>query len=68
MSRKGKGLTYNPSKITRIRKFGFLARNSSKGGKDVMQRRRLKKRNNLSKSNEFGTSKIEKNKRFGRRR
>jgi large subunit ribosomal protein L34 len=65
---KTQGPTYNPSKIKRIRKFGFRARNSSKGGKLVIKRQRLKGRHAISVSSEFGTTKIEKNKRFGRRR
>ncbi|WOX79122.1 50S ribosomal protein L34 [Candidatus Shikimatogenerans bostrichidophilus] len=43
--------TYNPSKIKRLRKFGYLKRNNSKNGKKILQRRRLKKRKFLTISN-----------------
>lgn len=65
---KTQGPTYRPSKIKRIRKYGFLNRNSTKSGKNLLRRRRLKGRHNLTVSAEFGTTKIEKNKRFSRRR
>jgi len=65
---KTQGPTYNPSKIKRIRKYGFLKRNSTSTGKMVLKRRRLKGRHELTASAEFGTTKIEKNKRFSRRR
>ncbi|MDH3004328.1 MAG: 50S ribosomal protein L34 [Candidatus Shikimatogenerans sp. JK-2022] len=38
--------TYQPSKIKRLRKFGFLKRN--KKNKKILYRRRLKKRKNLT--------------------
>lgn len=44
--------TYQPSKIKRIRKFGFRKRNSSRGGKLVLKRRMLKGRKKLTASNE----------------
>ena len=65
---KTQGPTYQPSKIKRIRKFGFLKRNESSDGQNVLKRRRAKGRHELTVSFEFGTTKIEKNKRFGRRR
>jgi large subunit ribosomal protein L34 len=65
---KTQGPTYQPSKIKRIRKFGFLKRNESSDGKNVLKRRRAKGRHELTVSNEFGKTKIEKNKRFSRRR
>jgi large subunit ribosomal protein L34 len=65
---KTQGPTYNPSKIKRIRKFGFLKRNSTSDGQNVLKRRIAKKRVKLTASSEFGTTKTEKNKRFGRRR
>lgn len=65
---KTQGPTYNPSKIKRIRKFGFIARNSTKGGRKVLKRRILKGRHAVTASTEFGTTRIEKNKKFGRRR
>lgn len=64
---KTQGPTYNPSKIKRIRKFGFLSRMGTVGGKNVVRRRRAKKRTKLSASSEFGSN-MEKNKKFGRRR
>jgi len=39
--------TYQPHKLKRIKKFGFMARNSSKDGKKVLQRRRSKGRKNI---------------------
>ena len=64
---KTQGPTYNPSKIKRIRKFGFLKRNSTSDGKKVLKRRIQKGRHALTASVEFGT-KMEKNKKFSRRR
>lgn len=65
---KTQGPTYRPSKIRRIRKFGFLKKTSTKGGIKVIKRRLLKGRHKLSASTDFGKTKVEKNKRFGRRR
>lgn len=65
---KTQGPTYNPSKIKRIRKHGFLSRLSTSKGKLVLKRRRDKKRASLTVSSEFGTSRMTKNKKFGRRR
>ena len=62
------GPTYQPSKIRRIRKFGFLKRVESSDGLKVIKRRILKGRHKLTASQDFGTTKTEKNKRFGRRR
>ena len=56
------------SKIKRIRKFGFMARMESWTGRNVLRRRREKKRDNISISNEFGTTNMAKNKKFSRRR
>lgn len=55
------------TKLKRIRKFGFMARNMTVGGRNVLRRRRLKKRTSLSASIDFGT-KVEKNKKFSRRK
>jgi hypothetical protein len=45
-----------------------MARNTTRGGKKVLKRRILKGRHDATVSHEFGSTKIEKNKRFGRRR
>lgn len=65
---KTQGPTYKPSKIKRIRKFGFMARKLTHGGLNVLKRRRAKGRAALSASNEFGTTKMEKDKKFKRRK
>lgn len=40
--------TYQPSKKTKVKKHGFLHRMSNKCGKNVISRRRLKKRAKLT--------------------
>lgn len=64
---KSQGPTYRPSKIKRIRKYGFRERMATKGGLKTLKRRRAKGRHELTASPEFGT-KVTKNKKFSRRR
>ncbi|MDD3474947.1 MAG: 50S ribosomal protein L34 [Candidatus Dojkabacteria bacterium] len=45
--------TYQPKNLKRIRKFGFRARNKTKGGKRVLKSRRAKGRQSLSASEEY---------------
>jgi len=39
--------TFQPHKLKRIKKFGFMKRNSSADGRKVLKRRMLKGRKNL---------------------
>jgi large subunit ribosomal protein L34 len=57
--------TWQPSKISRIRALGFMARKATVGGRNVLRRRRAKGRIELAVS--FGTG-ATKNKLFRRRR
>ncbi|MEK6797000.1 MAG: 50S ribosomal protein L34 [Spirochaetota bacterium] len=44
--------TYSPSKVRRARKCGFRKRMKTRGGREVLRRRRLKGRYKLTSSDE----------------
>jgi large subunit ribosomal protein L34 len=45
--------TFQPKNLKRLRKFGFLERNKTKKGKEVLKRRRTKGRKELTASEEY---------------
>lgn len=45
--------TYQPKNVKRIKKFGFMARNKTTDGKNVLKRRRVQGRKRLSASEEY---------------
>ncbi len=45
--------TFQPKKMRRIKRLGFMSRNSTPGGKNVIKRRIDKGRKRLSVSDEF---------------
>ena len=45
--------TYQPKNKKRIRKFGFMARNKTVGGRRVLKARRRKGRKSLSASEDY---------------
>ena len=40
--------TYRPSKLIRARRHGFMSRNATKSGRDILKRRRRKGRYRLT--------------------
>ncbi len=45
--------TYQPKNVKRIRKFGFMARNRTADGRNVLKRRKAKGRVRLTASEEY---------------
>jgi large subunit ribosomal protein L34 len=45
--------TYQPKNLKRIRKFGFMARTKTVGGRKVLKRKRARGRRQLSVSEEY---------------
>ncbi|MCS7317706.1 MAG: 50S ribosomal protein L34 [Candidatus Dojkabacteria bacterium] len=63
---KTQGPTYQPSKMKRIRKFGYIKRSSQKHGLKVIKSRIAKGRYWITLSSKF--DRVEKNKMFPRSR
>ena len=55
--------TYQPKKLPRIRKLGFMARKSTKNGLAILKRRKNKGRKRLTVSDDF---RVDKKKRISR--
>ncbi len=55
--------TFQPKKRRRIRRLGFMSRMSSPGGRNILKRRRAKRRTKLTASDEIRS---DKNKRIKR--
>ncbi|HAM37299.1 TPA: 50S ribosomal protein L34 [Patescibacteria group bacterium] len=47
--------TYQPKNVKRIRKFGFMARNATPDGRNLLKRRKAKGRVRLTASEEYKT-------------
>ena len=54
--------TFQPKNLKRLRKFGFLKRNKTKDGKEVLKKRRAKGRKALTASEEYSLQRKKKTK------
>ncbi len=54
--------TFQPKNLKRLRKFGFLKRNKTKKGKEVLKKRRTKGRISLTASEEYSLQRKKKTK------
>ncbi len=54
--------TFQPKNLKRLRKFGFLKRNKTKAGKEVLKKRRTKGRKELTASEEYNLQRKKKTK------